>query len=220
MPLALLAFLAFVLVVAGDRGAMLALRKTETTSGRVTAVQERRNCGAISYSFTTRAGVSFRGSQVVCVGSPYDGVLLGDSVPVVYVKSKPAINALADANNTNPAVFLSLAIFPLFGLFVLAPLIWPRISQLRTDRKLFCTGSLVKGRVVFVAAGRDSPWGPGWSFPTRGAVFVAAQLRSGGEQEVKAACTNHWLLGQLAPGSEVNVCVKGNKAVLLENYFR
>ncbi len=56
--------------------------------------------------------------------------------------------------------------------------------------------------------------------PTRGEVFVATRLRSGEEREVKAICTNDWLLGRLEPGSEVNVCVEGDKAVLLENYVR
>jgi len=224
-PLAFIAMMALtpLFVLAGDRTAMLALRATETTSGRVEAVEPGRGCQdgstEISYSFVSRAGVAFRGRKTACARSEYERVRPGDTVPVVYVKANPGVNALAGASNTGGLFYLPFLLFPLFGLFFLVPLVSPRISQLRKERKLFRAGTLAKGRVVFVSLQRDSFW-PGWPMPTRGEVFIAIRLRSGEEQEVKAVCTNDWLLGQLAHGSEVNVCVKGSNAVLLENYFR
>jgi hypothetical protein len=137
----------------------------------------------------------------------------------VYVKANPAVNALANTSNPGELFFLPFLLFPVFGLLFLLPLFWPRISQLRKERKLFRAGRLAKGRVAFVSVQRDSFW-PGWPMLTRGEVFIATRFRSGEEQEVKAVCTNDWLLGQLAAGSEVNICVKGSSAVLLENYVR
>ncbi len=79
--------------------------------------------------------------------------------------------------------------------------------------------ALLPGRVILVSVQQDWHW-PGWPMTTRGEVFVAARLRSGQERELKAVCTNDWVLGSVAPDSEVNVCVDGSKAVLLGNYFR
>ena len=94
-----------------------------------------------------------------------------------------------------------------------------RIAQLRRDRRLFRLGSLASGRVIFVSRRHELAW-PGWPVPPRGEVFVAARLRSGEEREVKAICTNDWLLGHLPPDADVHVCVQGDQAVLLENYLR
>jgi len=224
LPLAFLVFMAFMplLGLAGDRDAMLALRETETTSGRVESSEPGRGCQdgstEISYSFTSSSGVAFRGSESACAKSAYGGVRPGDPIPVVYLKADPTVSAVA-GSRTRKAFYLPFLLLPLFGLIFFAPLVWPRIARYREDRKLFEEGSLARGRVVFVSAGRDSFW-PGWPMATRGEVFVAARLRSGGEREVKAICTNDWLLTHLAPGTEVHVCVEEGRAVLLENYFR
>lgn len=226
LPLAFLALMAVMplAVLAGDRNLQLALRETETAEGRVETVEAGRACqgesSEISFSFPSRAGVVFRGAESVCPRSPYQAVRPGDSVPVVYLVSDPAVNALAGETAAGGAAsLLPILLFPLFGLVFFAPLFWPRVAQLRRDRKLFTRGTLATGRVVFVATQRDSFW-PGWPAPTRGEVFVAAELPAGGEQEVKAVCNNDWLLAHLAPGAEVHVCVVGGNAVLLENYVR
>src|SRR5271157_598680 len=88
-PLAFIAFMALMplLVLAGDRTAMLSFRATETASGRVESVEPGRGCQGsgteISYSFTSHDGVAFRGRQSACARSEYEGVRPGDSVPVV-----------------------------------------------------------------------------------------------------------------------------------------
>lgn len=60
----------------------------------------------------------------------------------------------------------------------------------------------------------------GWPLPVHAEVFVAARLRSGEEREVRAICTNDWLLVHLPPDSDVNICVQGERAILIENYLR
>jgi hypothetical protein len=225
ISLAFISFMALmpILVFAQERSAMLALRETETTAGRVDAVEQGRACQEgsteIFYSFTSNTGVSFRGQESACLGSTYAGVRPGDSIPIVYVKADPAINAIAGSLNTSPAFFLPVLLFPLFALFFFAPLFWPRFAQLRKDRRLFQSGSLATGRILFVSTQNETAW-PGWPSPTRAEVFVAARLRSGEEREVRAVCTNDWLLMHLHPGTEVNLCIKGSNAVLLENYAR
>lgn len=226
MPLALLALMAVMplIVLTQERRAMLALRETETVSGRIESVASARSCQGggtdISYSFTASTGVEFRGLESVCSGATYAEVRPGDAIPVIYAKSNPAINAVADSQAANPAFFLlPMIVFPLFGLLFIGPTFWPRISQTLKDRHLFQAGTLTSGRVIFVSSQQGAAW-PGWPSPTRGDVFVSARLRSGDIHEVQAACTNEWLLTHLAPGTEVNLCVKDGRAVLLENYAR
>jgi len=97
IPLAFIAAMALMplFVLAGDRTAMLSFRATETISGRVEAAEPGRGCQEgsteISYSFTSPAGVAFKGRQSVCARSEYERVRAGDSVPVVYVKANPAV---------------------------------------------------------------------------------------------------------------------------------
>lgn len=224
-PLALIAFMTLMplLVFSQDRDAQLALRETERASSRVESAEVSRRCGGagtdISYSFTSHDGLAFRGRASACSQSPYAHVQPGDSIPIVYLKADPAVSAIAGQNNSNPAFFIPFLLFPLVGLVFFVPLFWPRFAQLRRDRKLFRIGSLAHGRVIFVSRQHESFW-PGWPMPIRGEVYVAARLRSGEEREVKAICTNDWLLAHLPPDSEVNICVQGKQAVLLENYLR
>lgn len=212
-----------VLLLTQTREGKLALGETERAAGRVESAEAGPGCGGsgtdVSFSFTSLDGLAFRGRQTVCAQSPYVRIQPGDSVPVVYVKSNPEVSAIAETSDADAALFAPFLVFPFFALVFFVPLVWPRLSQLLRDRKLFRTGTLARGRVRFVARQHDAYW-PGWPAPTRGAVYVAARLPSGEEREVKAVCTNDWLLTHMPPGSEVTVCVEGDRAVLLENYLR
>ena len=87
------------------------------------------------------------------------------------------------------------------------------------DRKLFRTGALAKGRVTYVKSTREIPWAGGAQMYVQTNVYVRARFDTG-EREVKAACTNEWLVAHLPPGAEVHVCAVGDKAMLVENYLR
>jgi hypothetical protein len=89
------------------------------------------------------------------------------------------------------------------------------------DRRLFRTGTLARGTVIFVVGHVAWSW-PGWPQPMRSTVFVKTRLETGEEREVRAVCTNDWLLAHLAPGTEVTVVCDpaSSRAMLLENYLR
>jgi len=210
-PLGFLALFALmpVIILLSDEHAMLSVRRTETTAGRVERTQPVKECAGdgvrILYSFSPpERGVLFRGHDVVCPRTPYSDVREGDSVPVVYLTSNPAINAIAGGQRTDASPWPIFFVFPLFGLMFFAPLFWPRYSQLLRDRKLFRTGTVARGTVVFVVRQQDS-WWPGWPLPTRADVYVQARFPMGEEREVRAVCTNDWLLAHLPPGAEVTV---------------
>ena len=105
------------------------------------------------------------------------------------------------------------------ALVFIIPILAPRIRQVLRDRRLFRTGRLFAGRVLYVAQRADGGW-PGLPTPTRAEVFVRLGEDAAPTREVKAVCTNDWLLLHLAPGTEVTVCVVGGNGVLLENYYR
>jgi hypothetical protein len=95
------------------------------------------------------------------------------------------------------------------------------VSQVMRDRRLFTTGIVAPGTVVFVKPRSNGSW-PGWPPPTRFEVFVNATMPTGGEREVCAFCDNQWLLAHLAPGADVTVVCHPTapKAMLVENYAR
>jgi hypothetical protein len=206
-----------------DPQAELAFRKTERTAGRVEHVERGQDCSQgsleISYSFTDPRGIPFRGHGTVCQSSSYAGIRAGDRVAVVYVEANPAVNGLTVEDRLQAGSFAFQMLIPIVALLLFAPLLWPQLSQLRRDRGLFRKGVLAKGSVVYVAATRDGAW-PAWAATRRHQVFVTARLPSGEEKQVRACCTNDWLLQQMPPGQQVNVCVQGDRAVLLENYLR
>jgi hypothetical protein len=201
-------------------------RSRSSTPGRVLQTQRGQGCAGngvqISYSFSASPDSTFRGQDVVCPGTPYASVREGDSIPAVYLSRNPAVNAIAGSRRISEPPPYPVLLFPLFALLFFAPLFWPRYSQLLRDRKLFRTGILARGRVVFVVRQQDS-WFPGW--PTmypRADVHVQARLPSGEQREVKAVCANDWLTTHLPPGAEVTVVChpRHPRAVLLENYLR
>jgi hypothetical protein len=211
------------MIVFSDRSVSLALRANDTVDGQVESAAPDNGCGngghEVVYSFRTAAGVTYRGSESTRPNGPYGTLQPGDSVPIIYVASDPTLNAIATQQTASLTNVMPIMLFPIFGLAFFLPFLWPRWSQLRRDRRLFRTGSLAPGRVGYVSTTQGAVW-PGWPKPSSAEVFVAARLRSGEEREVKATCSNDWLLAHLPPGADVHVCVEGDRAVLLENYLR
>ena len=228
LPLAFVAFIALmpVMIIFSDPSAMFAIREKQTTAGRVEQVTRSHGCNGESaqvfYSFSTPEGVTYRGEETLCAGSPYAGVREGESVPVVYVKSKPELHGIAGSPKTSAEFPLPVLLFPFFALLVFVPLFWPRYAQLLRDRKLYRTGPvLARGKVVFIAREQSQSW-PGWPTSTRSTVYIQVQAPTLGAREVRAVCTNDWLVSHLPPGAEVSVVchAKEPRAVLLENYLR
>jgi hypothetical protein len=226
-PFSFLGLFAFmpVVIFLVDPGARLAYG--QRTTGRVEHVErESQQCGGhgigIRYSFSSPEGLPFRGEDTACPRTPYSDVREGDAVTVVYLASDPTTNAIAGGQRVaNAPPWPIFLVFPLMMALFLVPLFWPQYSQLRRDRRLFRTGVLAGGTAVYVAAPQTA-WWPGWPRPTQSTVFVKARLPTGGEREVRAVCSNDWLLAHLAPGTEVTVVCEqdGSRAVLLESYLR
>lgn len=224
-PLTMLAFFAVfpLVIMSQEPTAQLSLRSTRSASGRVESAEPARACPdgvEVRYSFSTPDGVTWKGRDRECPPSPYSGLQVGDSIPVVHLEADPSVSAIADDRSANGAKFAPFLVLPLFVLVFFIPMFGPRFAQLRRDRKLFRTGSFAPGRVVFVRGQREGQmpgWPPGLAVAE---VFVAARLASGEEREVKAGCTNDWVLAHLPPGAEVHVCVVGDRGVLIENYLR
>lgn len=224
-PLAMLAFFAVfpLIILSQDPKAQLALRSTRTASGRVESAEPARACAdgvELRYSFATPDGVTWQGRDRVCPPSPYSDSSTGDSIPVVHLEADPSVSAIAGDGSKRGPDFVPFLILPLFVLLFFVPMFGPRFAQLRRDRKLFRSGSLATGRVVFVRGQREGQM-PGWPPGlTVAEVYVAARLPSGEIREVRAGCTNDWVLAHLPPGAQVHVCVVGDRAVLIENYLR
>ena len=227
-----LAPLAFVFVMAGCMPAIMFLTEPgmrlaqgTRTTGRVERVEPDRMSPeyvSVRYSFASPDGLQFRGEDSVSTRSAYGDVHEGDAVPVLYLPTDPTTNGMAGGRRVSsaPPWFIFL-IFPVAVLAFCVPLLWPRYSQLIRDRRLFRIGTLAAGRVLFVGGQAEWSW-PGWPRPTRSTVFVATRLDTGDEREVRAVCTNDWLLVHLGPGTEVTVVYDpaSSRAVLLENYLR
>ena len=229
LPLAFVVLFALmpIMIFFSDPDAMLSFRKTETAAGRVERVDKSHGCDGssvqITYSFSTPEGITYRDQETVCAGTPYAKLREGDSIPIVYVVGKPEVHGIAGGNRMNARDFpFPVLLFPVFALFFFVPLFWPRYSQLLGDRRLFRNGPLLaKGKVVFVKKEQGSSW-PGLSSPTRATVYIEVRSPTGTTREVRATCTNDWLVSHLPPGAEVTVvCHATNpRAVLAENYLR
>ena len=175
---------------------MLSVRRTDTAAGRVERTQPVQECA-------------------------YSDVREGDSVPRRLPDEQSRDQRDRGGPENQRTSVADILLLPAIRPNVFRALFWPRYSQLLRDRELFRTGTLARGTVVFVVRQQDS-WWPGWPLPTRADVYVQTRLPIGQEREVRAVCTNDWLLAHLPPGAEVTVAYRPGKpsAVLLENYLR
>src|SRR5262245_31765255 len=119
IPLAfvVMAILFPLLIFAKDPAVRLARGTTQIGDGRVIAVTAN-GCGGrgheITYAFSPSNKAEYRATTSLCPGSPYYDLNSGDRLPVIYLASDPAVNAIAGAAGTNAPPFLIFLVFPFF----------------------------------------------------------------------------------------------------------
>ena len=226
LPLALVLLFSLmpVLLFLQDPSAALSLRATRTVAGRVDRIEAGLRCDGkstrLSYSFVLDDGVVYRDQVTVCSSSAYSSLQPGDSVPVVYVADEPSINEISGTQQGNAPPLVLIVVFPLFALLMFLPMLWPELSRILRDRKLFRGGRMATGSVLFVTRDLRQTW-PGWPSSAASIVYLRVD-QPAGIAEVQAQCGNEWLLAQLKPGAEVTVLFDPQKAraMLVENYLR
>jgi hypothetical protein len=158
----------------------------------------------------------------VCEESPYYSAQLGDRIEIRFLTRDPAVSAVRGSNADNAPPIFVFFMFPLFFLLVLSPLYLPPVREVMRARRLYKTGVLAQGKVVFVKKRSLGNW-PGWPGNTTADVFVSYQLPEGGPTETVVWCMNDWLVNQFSPGTNVHILLAPNKAargVLLEAFIR
>jgi hypothetical protein len=89
-------------------------------------------------------------------------------------------------------------------------------------RRLYRSGRLANGKVVFVKKRATGSW-PGMSFNSASEVYITFSAAGEQKREGVASCQNDWLVNQLAPGADVHVAYSDDrsaKVALLEAYIR
>jgi hypothetical protein len=229
MPLFFLSFFGVIplSLMSADPAMRLAMGTTESSQGRVVSSTSASACrGAashhVAYSFSSKSGAEYRGAATLCEESPYYSVNAGEAIEVRYLKSDPAVDALPSdgVNQAPPLVFFFFV--PVFFFVLFAAMFWPPVGEVLRARRLFKSGRLATGKVVFVKR-RALPLWPGISSYGTAEVYVEFQTAAQLKREGVAACRNDWLINHLKPGAQVHVAYSdGNAggAALLEAYLR
>lgn len=226
-PIALVIFFCLfpLIVLYSEPSARLAYGHTEVADGRVVSVAASGCHGdgqSVTYAFTSRNTVEYRGTASVCSGSPYSDLAPGQAIPIKYLVADPSNNAIAGVMEGNQPPLAFFFLFPFMALLFIGPLFLPQVRELARARRIFRKGEIVQGKVVFVKRRSASSW-PGWPGTSSTDIFVSYRLPSGATAEAKAWCNNDWLLNNLPPGAEVNIAVMAEKpkeAVLIEAFVR
>jgi hypothetical protein len=141
---------------------------------------------------------------------------------VQYVAGNPSINAMrGGARNDAPPVALFL-LMPIFILAMFSPMFVPQVRELLRARRLYGTGQLAIGTVIFVKKRVTASW-PGWPGNSAAEVFIEYQATGGQKREAVAWCPNDWVVYNLAPSAKVHVAYsddKPSRVALLEAYLR
>jgi hypothetical protein len=216
-------FTAFPLaIMSTDPKLRLGIGPDQIVQGRVLATTNVSGCrgsGArrIVYAFSA-SGSEFRGVGRVCEESPYYSMQAGDRIEIRYLTRDPAVNSMTGTESDGePPIFVFL-VFPLFFILLLSPLFFPQIREVMYARRLYRTGVLTQGQVVFVRKSHTGNW-PGWPGSASADIYVA----HGSRAETVVRCTNDWLLNQLSPGSPVHILIppdQSKRGVLLEAFIR
>ena len=214
-------------IMSSDPKMRLSLGPSRTTEGRVLGLSQVSGCRGSSarrivYAFSSQPGSEFRGASIVCEDSPYYSVQVGDRIQIRYLARDPALNAIAGADSGNEPPFAVFVFFPLFFLLVLSPLYLPQLREVLRARRLYKSGVMTSGRVVFVKRRNTTTW-PGWPGVTSADVYVAYQPSTGGRAETIVSCANDWLLTQLSPGATVHILLpadRSGRGALLEAFIR
>lgn len=212
-------------IMNADPAMRLAMGTTESTQGHVISITSGSACRAaashhVTYSFSSESDHEYRGGANLCEESPYYSVNPGDEIPVRFLKSDPAVNALPDdGRNQSPPIALFF-FMPFFFLAIFAPLFWPTIREVLRARRLFKNGRLATGKVIFIKKRTTSLW-PGMPGNSACDVYIEF-LTPTGKHEAVAWCQNDWLINQLVPGASVHVAYldKSDKVALLEGFLR
>ena len=230
--LLLLAFVVFfanfpLAIMSSDPKMKLSLGPSRTTEGRVLDVSQVSGCRGSSarrivYAFSSQSGTEFRGVSMVCGGSAYYSAQVGDRIEIRYLTRDPALNAIAGADSGDEPPLALFTIFPLFFVLLLSPLYLPQLREVLRARRLYKSGVLAPGKVVFVKRRNAATW-PGWPGGASADVYVAYQPSTGGRSESIVWCTNDWLLYQLSPGATVHILLpadRSGRGALLEAFIR
>jgi hypothetical protein len=229
LPLFFLSFFLFIplTIMNADPAARLAMGSSESAQGRVVSNTTSSACrGAashhVTYSFSSKGAQDYRGAVTLCEESPYYSVTPGDAIEVRYLKSDPAVNGLPN-QGANQAPPLALFLFmPVFFFAIFGSMFWPQIRDVLLVRRLYKSGRLTTGKVIFIKKRATSFW-PGMPGSNASLVYVEIQSSGGLKREVVASCHNDWLVNQLAPGARVHVAYSdgaATKAALLDAYLR
>jgi Protein of unknown function (DUF3592) len=214
-------------IMNSDPAMRLSTGATETVEGRVVSVGSASACrGSASrrvvYAFSAKSGKEYRGAQLVCEEASDFSLEEGDPIKVRYLRSDPAIHDLPNEARNEPPPLVFFLFMPIFFLAVLGALFWPPIGAVFKARRLFKSGQIATGKVIFVKKRANIGW-PGMQSNVASSVYIQMQSPAGGLREVVAPCHNDWLLSQLTPGTSVHVAYKGEVAkevALLDAYIR
>lgn len=139
-----------------------------------------------------------------------------------YLTSDPTVNVLPSETRNEPPPFVFFFFMPIFFLGIFGVMFWPPIGEVLRARRLFKSGRVANGRVIFVKRRPNFLW-PGMPGASASLVYVEMQASSGVPREVVASCHNDWLTNQLAPGAMVHIAYADDKAsqvALLDAFVR
>jgi len=225
-------FLSFILIIPlsimnSDPAMRMATGATNTVQGRVVSVSSASACrGAAShrvvYAFSSKAGREYRGAALLCEESSYYPLKEGDAIEVKYLRSDPTLSRLPSEGGNQPPPFALFLFMPVFFLAIFGAMFWPPIGEVFKARRLFKSGRIAPGKVIFVKKRANFLW-PGMPGSSASFIFVAIQSSSGMTREVVASCHNDWLVNRLMPGTTVHVAYaddKASEATLLDAFLR
>lgn len=229
LPLFFVVFFLFIPVslMNSDPAMRMATGATDTVQGRVVSTSSASACrgGAshrVVYAFSSKAGSEHRAATLVCEESPYYSVKEGDAIEVRYLESDPTVNVLPSEVRNEPPPFVFFLLMPLFFLGIFGAMFWPPIGEALKARRLFKSGRIARGKVIFVKKRTSFLW-PGMPGSSASLVYVEIQTSAGSTREVVASCQNDWLVNQLAAGATVHVAYADDKTgqvALLDAYLR
>jgi len=229
LPLFFLGFFLFIplSLMNTDPAMRMAMGATDTVQGHVVSVSGASSCrGAAShrlvYAFSSKTGREYRGAALLCEESSYYSVKEGDAIEVKYLRSDPTLSRLASEGGSEPPPFAVFFFMPVFFLAIFGVMFWPPIGEVFKARRLFKSGRIATGRVIFVKKRPNFLW-PGMPGSSVSVIFVELRSSSGVAREVTASCNNDWLTNQLLPGATVHVAYADDKAsqvALLDAFIR
>lgn len=209
-----------------EKSMRLPFIEMEKADGIVNEIMDDSKCDrksvAIHYYFMTKENRTYYGKYVTCQGSKYSTLKVGDSIPIVYDPKDSSFNGIEGELGKNDPPFIIFLFFPLFFLFIFAPMLMPNLKQVRNARSIFKNGIIIKGEIIFI--GRKKLMSP-FNFKglTSMEVFYRFNTLDGKIIEAKTPTNNEWLTNKFEIGSTITVSYiekKPKKSIILEFYYR